>query len=108
MAPSSASPPPWSSSFASSSPLNEIMSAPTKTNQTRRKIRLSFPATGEFVVAELLEDEAPQICAQIWNWLPVQHKSIHGQYSGPEIFVLLDNPQPIAEENQKKILLPGE
>jgi len=84
------------------------MTASTNITQKRRKIRLSFPVTGESVVAELLDDEAPLICEQIWKWLPVQHKSIHGQYSGPEIFVLLDNPRPIADENQKQILLPGE
>src|SRR5687767_12067802 len=105
---SSASPPASSSFCASNSPSERIMTASTEMTQKRRKIRLSFPSTGESVVAELLDDEAPQICEQIWKWLPVEHKAIHGQYSGPEIFVLLANAQPIADENQKQILLPGE
>jgi hypothetical protein len=54
-----------------------------------RKIRLSFPATGESAVAQLLDEEAPKVCQQIWDWLPIEHKAIHGQVSGPEVFVLL-------------------
>lgn len=73
----------------------------------RRKIRLSFP-TGESVIAEMLDDEAPEICKLVWDRLPVEGKAIHGMYSGAEIFTLLDNPQPAPPENTVLIPLPGE
>lgn len=78
------------------------MSAP------RRKIRLTFPATGESAVAEFLDDEAPNVCRPIWDWLPVEHKAIHGQFSGPEVFVLLDDPKQLPAENMVQMPLPGE
>lgn len=73
-----------------------------------RKIRLSFPATGESAVAELLDEEASNVCQQIWDWLAVKHKAIHGQFSGPEIFVLLDDPKPLPAEQMVQLPLPGE
>ena len=69
---------------------------------------MSFPATGESAVAELLDDEAPDVCQQIWDWLPVEHKAIHGQFSGPEVFVLLDDPKPLPAEHMVQLPLPGE
>jgi len=69
---------------------------------------LSFPATGESAVAELLDGEAPAVCQQIWDWLPVEHKAIHGQFSGPEVFVLLDDPKPLPAEQLVQLPLPGE
>ena len=74
----------------------------------RRKIRLTFRATGDSAVAELLDDEAPEACAYIWNLLPLEHKTVHGMYSGAEVFVLLDNPRPVPELNMTQIPLPGE
>ncbi|HEY2932709.1 MAG TPA: DUF3830 family protein [Acidobacteriota bacterium] len=76
--------------------------------QKRRRVRLSFPETGEQVVAEMLDDEAPQVCRYIWNLLPLEQSLIHGQYSGAEVFVLLDNPPDIPAENQAQIPVPGE
>ncbi len=73
-----------------------------------RKIRLSFPATGESVVAELLDGEAPEVCQQIWDWLPIEHKAIHGQFSGAEVFVLLNEPKPLPSEQMVRMPLPGE
>ena len=75
---------------------------------TRRHIRLTFIATGESVLAELLDDEAPAVCQHIWERLPVEQSTIHGMYSGAEVFVLLENPQPVPAENQAQIPLPGE
>ena len=48
----------------------------------RRHIRLTFVETGESVVAELLDDEAPRTCRLVWDMLPIQHDLIHGRYSG--------------------------
>ncbi|MEW5979002.1 MAG: DUF3830 family protein [Acidobacteriota bacterium] len=74
----------------------------------RRHIRLTFLTTGESVVAELLDDEAPRVCQQVWEMLPLENKTIHGQYSGAEIFVLVEPPQPAPSENLTQIPLPGE
>ncbi|MEK7409392.1 MAG: DUF3830 family protein [Acidobacteriota bacterium] len=74
----------------------------------RRKIRLSFPATGESAVAEMLDDEAPEVCDYIWGLLPVESKAIHGMYSGAEVFQLVDNPRPVEPQNRTTLPLPGE
>src|SRR4051812_19174569 len=73
-----------------------------------RRIRISFPATGESVIAELLEDDAPELCEWIWSRLPVEHKAIHGMYSGAEVFALLDNAEPAPPRNMVQLPLPGE
>ena len=73
-----------------------------------RKVRLSFPATGESVVAEMLDEEAPAVCDYVWGILPVETKAIHGMYSGAEVFQLLDNPKPVAAQNMTTLPLPGE
>src|SRR3954466_12050898 len=74
----------------------------------RRKIRLTFVNTGESVIAEMLDDEAPEVCRIVWDLLPAENKTIHGQFSGAEVFVLLDNPQPAPPEALTQIPLPGE
>src|ERR1041384_85604 len=75
---------------------------------TRRRIRFVFPATGESAVAELLDDEAPGICRRVWEWLPLQGKSTHAMYSGAEVFLMLDHPEPLPAENLVHLPLPGE
>ena len=50
--------------------------------QARQHIRLTFVATGESALAEMLEDEAPSVCKRVWEILPVETKVIHGMYSG--------------------------
>ena len=74
----------------------------------RRKIRLTFVATGESVLAEMLDDEAPEVCRIVWDLLPVETRAIHGMYSGAEVFALLDNPQPVPPEGLTQLPLPGE
>jgi Protein of unknown function (DUF3830) len=76
--------------------------------QQRRQLRLMFVTTGESVVAEMLEDEAPAVCQHVWEILPVESKVIHGMYSGAEVFALLDNPKPMPPENLCQLPLPGE
>src|SRR5712692_1175026 len=73
-----------------------------------RYIRLTFVSTGESVLAEMLDEEAPQVCQQVWDLLPVEHNVIHGMYSGAEVFALLDDPKPAARENLAQLPLPGE
>ncbi|MSU66939.1 MAG: DUF3830 family protein [Opitutus sp.] len=58
----------------------------------RRHVRLTFPATGVSLLAELLDDEAPNVCELVWKMLPVETKVIHGMYSGFEVFALVDQP----------------
>ncbi|MBK9170036.1 MAG: DUF3830 family protein [Bryobacterales bacterium] len=82
--------------------VSAMQSAPT------RRIKLSFPATGESAIAELLDQDAPTVCDFIWNLLPIEHKAIHGMYSGAEVFVLLDKPEPMPRENEIQLPLPGE
>ena len=73
-----------------------------------RKLRLTFPATGESLVADMLDDEAPAVCDYIWSILPIEIRAIHGMYSGAEVFQLLDNPSPVEPQNQTSLPLPGE
>lgn len=48
------------------------------------------------------------MCDLIWNSLPIEGKAIHGMYSGAEVFVLVDKPQPAPAENMVNLPLPGE
>ena len=73
-----------------------------------RKIRLTFTATGESIVAEMLDDEAPTVCDYVWSILPVEHKVLHGMYSGAEVFALVDRPKQLPPENLCQLPLPGE
>jgi hypothetical protein len=75
---------------------------------SRRHIRLSYPVSGESVLAEMLDDEAPNICNAIWDMLPIETKVIHGMYSGAEVFAMVENPQPLTGQNLVQIPLPGE
>lgn len=75
---------------------------------TPRQIRLTFPDTGESVIADMLDTEAPRICDLVWNMLPLERKMIHGMYSGPEVFMVLEKPQAIPHENEVQLPLPGE
>jgi len=74
----------------------------------RRHIRLTFQRTGESVLAELLDPEAPGVCGFIWERLPVEHDVVHGMYSGAEVFALIENPEPAPAENLTQLPLPGE
>ncbi len=74
----------------------------------RRQIRLTFPPGSVSAVAELLDDEAPEVCRMVWDRLPQEQPAIHGMYSGAEIFVLLPETGPAPPENQVQIPLPGE
>ena len=73
-----------------------------------RTLRLSFPATGESAIAEMLEAEAPAVCDYIWGVLPIESKAVHGMYSGAEVFQLLENPKPVEPQNRTALPLPGE
>jgi len=73
-----------------------------------RRLRLSFPATGEWVIAEMLEGDDPAVCDHVWSLLPIETKAIHGMYSGAEVFQLLDEPKQVNQQNLTSLPLPGE
>lgn len=75
---------------------------------SNRQIRLTLVSTGEFALAEMLDDEAPRTCQLVWEMLPVEHDLIHGRYSGCEAFVLLDGVRAAPDENRTQLPLPGE
>ena len=74
----------------------------------RRRIRLTFVESGESVLAEMLDSEAPEVCRIVWDVLPIETRAIHGMYSGAEVFALLDDPQPVPPEALTQLPLPGE
>ena len=74
----------------------------------RRHLRLTYSATSESVLAEMLDDEAPNVCQHVWSILPIETKVVHGMYSGAEVFAMLDKPQPVPNENMVQLPLPGE
>ena len=59
-------------------------------------------------VAELLEDRAPRTCELVWERLPIEGRLVHGMYSGPELFVILDGFPGVGPENQVSRPLPGD
>ena len=77
-------------------------------SEARRHIRLTYINTGESVLAEMLDDEAPELCRMVWDMLPVESKVVNGQYSGAEVFALLKDPKPHPRENLTQLPLPGE
>jgi len=74
----------------------------------RRQMRLTYVASGESILAEMLDDEAPNVCEHVWGRLPIETKVIHGMYSGLEVFAMVDNPEPVPSENMVQLPLPGE
>jgi len=72
-----------------------------------RRIKLSFPETGESAYAEMLETDARAVCEFVWSRLPLERKAVHGMYSGAEVFELIDDPVAVAE-NLVQLPLPGE
>ena len=75
---------------------------------TTRHIRLTYITTGESVVAEMLDNEAPEVCRIVWELLPLEGKALHGMYSGAEVFLLLDRAVEHPPENLCQLPLPGE
>lgn len=74
----------------------------------RRRLRLTLVESGHSVDAELLDDEAPATAAHVWDRLPIEGPLVHGQFSGAEVFVLVDDPIRLPAENLVMLPLPGE
>jgi hypothetical protein len=75
---------------------------------TPRRIRLTFVETGEQVTADLLDEDAPTTAAHVWDRLPIEAPLIHGQFSGAEVFVLVEPALQLPRENLVQLPLPGE
>lgn len=74
----------------------------------RRHIRWTFLETGESVIAEMLDDEAPATCKLVWDMLPVEQDLYHGRHSGQEAFIILDEAPEAPAERRSTMPLPGE
>lgn len=64
--------------------------------------------SGVSATADLLEDRAPRTCELIWDRLPLEERLVHGMYSGPELFIILDGVPGVGAENQVSRPLPGD
>jgi hypothetical protein len=74
----------------------------------RRKLRLTLRGSGESVLAELLDDEAPTTAEHVWNRLPIERPLVHAHNSGAEVFILVDDPVRLPAENLVRLPMPGE
>jgi hypothetical protein len=73
-----------------------------------RTILLRFVEDDVAVVAELQEERAPETAQMIWDHLPLEGRSVHGMFSGPELFIRTDHLPAVPAENQIHRALPGD
>jgi Protein of unknown function (DUF3830) len=73
-----------------------------------RTIILKFVEADVAAVAALAEEWAPATCGRIWELLPLEGKTVHGMYSGPEVFIRADAVGPLPAENGIHRALPGD
>ena len=73
-----------------------------------RRLRIAFPERGVSVDVELLDEQAPRICAFVWASLPQEGYAHHAVYSGSEIaFDIVPHfTDPL--ENMTSRVLPGD
>jgi hypothetical protein len=79
-----------------------------KEESNARSIVLRIPEHDVSAVADLLEKEAPNTCALVWDRLPLEGRLVHGMYSGPELFIVLPGFPAVEVENQVQRALPGD
>jgi hypothetical protein len=65
-----------------------------------RTIVLRFVEEDVCATADLLEERAPETTSMIWEHLPLEGRTIHGMYSGPELFIRTDHLPAVPAENQ--------
>jgi hypothetical protein len=73
-----------------------------------KTIVLSFVEENVSAIADLLEERAPETVRMIWEHLPLEGRTVHGMYSGPELFIRTDHLPPVPAENQTHRALPGD
>jgi hypothetical protein len=71
-------------------------------------MRISFPDRGVHVDVELLETQAPLICAFVWDGLPQEGQAHHAIYSGSEIAFDIEPRYLDRLENMTSRVLPGD
>ena len=71
-------------------------------------IILRFVEEDVCAVAELLEERAPGTCRMLREHLPLEGRTVHGMYSGPELFIRADHLPAVPAENQVHRALPGD
>lgn len=73
-----------------------------------RHMRIAFPERGVSVDVELLEQQAPRICAFVWASLPQEGYAHHAVYSGSEIAFDIGAQFSARLENMTSRVLPGD
>ncbi len=73
-----------------------------------RTLLLTFVEDGATAVADLLDERAPRTAQMIWDHLPLEGRTVHGMFSGPELFIRADHLPPQPAENQIHRALPGD
>jgi hypothetical protein len=73
-----------------------------------KEIILEFPDEGVQARVELLEEEAPRVCAGVLAHLPLAGRLQHAIYSGSEVAFLVDSNVVLEMENQTTCVLPGD
>jgi len=60
-----------------------------------KQFEMVFEASGEVVVADLLEDKAPITCENFWEAIaePLRDTLHHGGETGPEMFCMMPEPK---------------
>src|SRR5512143_1595653 len=76
--------------------------------EAKRRMKLTWTATGESATVDLLEQDAPQTCEWIWGLLPMECSPAHSRHSSGEIVIKVDAPQVATRENMVQMPLPGE
>jgi hypothetical protein len=75
-----------------------------------RHIEISLTKRGVTCRAELLEGDAPETCAMVWDALPVRGAAVHAKYARNEVYTLLapfsDQRPPL--ENPTITPIPGD
>jgi len=73
-----------------------------------RSIVLRFVEEDVAAEAVLLDERAPETCRTLWESLPLEGRTVHGMYSGPELFIRADQVPEVPPENQIHRALPGD
>ena len=73
-----------------------------------RHVRIAFPERGVSADVELLEQQAPRICAFVWTNLPQEGYAHHAVYSGSEIAFDIAAQFSDRLENTTSRVLPGD
>lgn len=73
-----------------------------------RKLLIEFPERGVSAVLELLEDEAPDTTAELWDSAPFEGSILHDIWSGPQVFLPIETKRPIEPQNLTMFVHPGD